>query len=56
MEARRSLKHDPEATVEFEPIERPLSEVEEEIAITVDPDQLTTEGLDKAINNWGMGI
>ena len=40
-----SGEYDPEATVEFEPIERPLSEVEEEIARTVDPDQRIIEGL-----------
>ena len=46
-----SGEYDPEATVEFEPIERPLSEVEEEIARTVDPDQRIIEGLALPIEN-----
>lgn len=55
MEARRSLAYDPEATVEFDPIEPPLSETEEELVKTIDPDQIVIEGLDRAIENWGMG-
>ena len=46
-----SGEYDPEATVEFEPIERPLSEVEEEIARTVGPDQRIIEGLALPIEN-----
>lgn len=49
--------YDPEATVEFDPIEKPLTEVEEELAKTLDPDQIILEGLDKAIQQCeGMGI
>lgn len=47
---------DPDATIEFDVIERPLTEVEEELAITLDPDQISKEGLDRAIQQWGMGI
>lgn len=47
-----SGEYDPEATVEFEPIERPLSEVEEEIARTVDPDQRIIEGLALPIRKY----
>lgn len=47
--------YDPEATVEFDPIEKPLSNAEAEIAKTIDPDQLALEGLDRAIDTWGMG-
>ena len=56
MEARRSLAYDNEATVEFEPIERPLNLVEEELAFSLNEDQCTLEGLDKAIQqSGGMG-
>lgn len=48
--------YDPDATVEFDPIEKPLTEAEQVIARTLDPDQIVLEGLDRAIDTWGMGI
>ncbi len=48
--------YDREATVEFDVIERPLNEIEEEIAISAPPDVIAMEGLDKAIDTWGMGV
>lgn len=40
-----SPEYDPEATVEFDVIERPLTEVEEELVRTLDPDQVVLEGI-----------
>jgi hypothetical protein len=45
----RNLHYNPEATVEFNAIDRPLSDNELELSHSISPDQLVIEGLERAV-------
>ena len=51
----QSKPYDPEATVEFDPIERPLTIAEEELTRTINPDQIILEGFKHMGEGYGMG-